>query len=171
MVEFAFIDSGGTRTVEIQDWCRGRSGRVLPAAARDHRRLSQMYSYTNVDKKPNGKKVIGGLQQLSWSSAAVKDIVAAKMSILPGNQGAFEIPATVSKDYQKQLRSEYKDDKGYWLQIGKRPNHYWDCEALSFIAAITRGVANRASMEQHLSFMEKLREAEKEEQKDNRRMW
>jgi hypothetical protein len=86
----------------------------------------------------------------SWGNLPVKDILrrhrdglARKFLSLPD-----DAPATDIWSYTAQMNSEIRvkerDEEGrmisIWKPIGKRPNHYWDCEAMSIVVACIFGV-------------------------------
>ncbi|MBR5594396.1 MAG: phage terminase large subunit family protein, partial [Bacteroidaceae bacterium] len=51
----------------------------------------------------------------------------------------WEVPSNAPTEYLDMLDSESRTyDKGRWIwkQIGERPNHYLDCEAMQVCAAI-----------------------------------
>lgn len=74
-----------------------------------------------------------------WSNLGVKDTLARLRSNQnPDNGSTWEIPSDAPEEYLKMLDSEQRVRKGNsweWQQIGKRPNHYWDCEAMQVCAA------------------------------------
>ena len=74
-----------------------------------------------------------------WSNLGVKDALARLRSNQNPDEGStWEVPSDVSEEYLKMLDSEQRVKKGNsweWRQIGKRPNHYWDCEAMQVCAA------------------------------------
>ena len=82
----------------------------------------------------------------SWSNLNVKDILrrhrdgdASKFLSLPD-----EAPPGDQWSYTAQMNSEMRekqtDERGkkisIWRPIGRRPNHYWDCEAMQIVAAL-----------------------------------
>lgn len=71
-----------------------------------------------------------------WSNINIKDALARLRRNTDG--AVWEVPQNAPQDYLKMLDSEFRTkDKGRWIwkQIGKRPNHYLDCEAMSVCAA------------------------------------
>lgn len=74
-----------------------------------------------------------------WSNLGIKDTLARLRSNRNPDEGStWEVPSDVPKEYLKMLDSEQRVKKGNsweWRQIGKRPNHYWDCEAMQVCAA------------------------------------
>lgn len=73
------------------------------------------------------------LKVLEWSNMFYKDILS-RIRMMPEHQ----IPDDVPQLYVDSMESEAKDKKtGIWKQIGARPNHYWDCEAMiTFMASL-----------------------------------
>lgn len=72
-----------------------------------------------------------------WSNLNVKDALFR----LRKNVTAplWEVPSNAPTEYLDMLDSESRTyDKGRWIwkQIGERPNHYLDCEAMQVCAAI-----------------------------------
>ena len=74
-----------------------------------------------------------------WSNLGIKDTLARLRSNQNPDEGStWEVPSDVPEEYLKMLDSEQRVKKGNsweWWQIGKRPNHYWDCEAMQVCAA------------------------------------
>lgn len=75
-----------------------------------------------------------------WSNLNVKDTLARiRRNQNPENGATWEVPTDISEDYLKQMESEYRIKKGnswIWEQIGNRPNHYPDCEAMNCAGAL-----------------------------------
>jgi len=72
-----------------------------------------------------------------WSNLNVKDALfrLRKNTEKP----LWEVPSNCPQDYLDMLDSESRTyDKGRWTwkQIGDRPNHYLDCEAMQVCGAI-----------------------------------
>ena len=56
----------------------------------------------------------------------------------PERGATWEVPDDIDDDYLAQMESEQRvKDGGKWIwkQVGKRPNHYLDCEATQAAAA------------------------------------
>ncbi len=74
-----------------------------------------------------------------WSNLGIKDTLARLRSNQNAEKGStWEIPLDAPDEYLRMLDSEQRVKKGNsweWQQIGKRPNHYWDCEAMQVCAA------------------------------------
>jgi hypothetical protein len=43
-----------------------------------------------------------------------------------------------------------KGGKWLWERIGKRPNHYWDCESMQVAAAVMLKLVGREAVAEHL---------------------
>ena len=75
-----------------------------------------------------------------WSNLNVKDTLARiRRNQNPADGATWEVPTDISEDYLKQMESEHRIKKGnswIWEQIGNRPNHYLDCEAMNCASAL-----------------------------------
>lgn len=75
-----------------------------------------------------------------WSNLNVKDTLARiRRNQNPTDGATWEVPTDISEDYLKQMESEHRIKKGnswIWAQIGNRPNHYLDCEAMNCAGAL-----------------------------------
>lgn len=75
-----------------------------------------------------------------WSNLNVKDTLARiRRNQNPTDGATWEVPTDISEDYLKQIESEHRIKKGnswIWEQIGNRPNHYLDCEAMNCAGAL-----------------------------------
>ena len=83
-----------------------------------------------------------------WSNLSIKDILAR----LRRNKEAptWEVPDDAPEDYIAQLESEIRvreKGKTFWKQIGNRPNHYLDCEAMQVAAATMIKLIGREAAE------------------------
>jgi hypothetical protein len=88
-----------------------------------------------------------------WSNLAIKDTLARLRRYATGGP-TWEIPEDVPEEYLLQLESEHRIKKGnkwMWLQIGKRPNHLLDCEAMSITAAYMLKIIGRESVGESVS--------------------
>lgn len=75
-----------------------------------------------------------------WSNLNIKDTLARiRRNQNPADGATWEVPTDISEDYLKQMESEHLIKKGnswIWEQIGNRPNHYLDCEAMNCAGAL-----------------------------------
>ena len=74
-----------------------------------------------------------------WSNLNIKDTLARLRRNQDSSRGAtWEVPDDIDEDYLSQMESEHRiKEKNTWMwkQIGKRANHYWDCESMQTAAA------------------------------------
>jgi hypothetical protein len=90
-----------------------------------------------------------------WSNLNIKDTLARlRRNQNPANGPTWEVPDDIDEDYLSQMESEQRvkeHDNWLWKQIGKRPNHYWDCEAMQAAAATMLKIVGRESVERETS--------------------
>ncbi len=74
-----------------------------------------------------------------WSNLSIKDMLARlRRNQDPGRGVTWEVPDDIDDEYLAQMESEHRvkeRNQWMWKQIGKRPNHYFDCEAMQTAAA------------------------------------
>lgn len=83
-----------------------------------------------------------------WSNLNVKDTLARiRRNQNPSDGATWEVPTDISEEYLKQMESEHRIKKGnswIWEQIGNRPNHYLDCEAMNCAGALMLKIVGNA---------------------------
>lgn len=72
-----------------------------------------------------------------FSDLRCKDILA---NLRATGTDRWSYPVNAPKNYEKMLYSERKNEKGVWEQIGHRPNHFFDCEAMQICFALMVGL-------------------------------
>lgn len=86
-----------------------------------------------------------------WSNLNIKDMLARLRRNQNSSQGAtWEVADNVPEDYLAQMESEQRvKERNVWVwqQIGKRPNHYWDCEAMQAAAATMLKIVGREAID------------------------
>jgi len=86
-----------------------------------------------------------------WSNLNIKDTLARlRRNQNPANGVTWEVPDDVTDDYLAQMESEHRtkeNGKWIWLQIGNRPNHYFDCEGMQTAAATMLKIIGREAIE------------------------
>lgn len=86
-----------------------------------------------------------------WSNLNVKDTLARiRRNQNPADGATWEVPTDISEDYLKQMESEHRIKKGnswIWEQIGNRPNHYLDCEAMNCAGALMLKIVGNNKIE------------------------
>jgi phage terminase large subunit GpA-like protein len=85
-----------------------------------------------------------------WSNLNIKDTLARlRRNQDPARGITWEVPDDIPEEYLAQMESEQRvKDKNTWVwkQIGKRPNHYFDCEAMQAAAATMLKIIGRESV-------------------------
>ena len=86
-----------------------------------------------------------------WSNLNLKDSLARlRRNQDPANGVTWEVPDDIPDEYLAQMESEHRTkEKGkwIWLQIGNRPNHYFDCEAMQTAAATMLKIIGREAVQ------------------------
>ncbi|QYY34597.1 terminase gpA endonuclease subunit [Ruficoccus sp. ZRK36] len=102
---------------------------------------------------PRRKVVLGTRQSCYvhyWSNLNIKDTLARlRRNQDPAKGPTWEVPDDIDEDYLSQMESEHRaKEKNTWMwkQIGKRPNHYWDCESMQAAAATMLKIIGRESV-------------------------
>jgi len=110
---------------------------------RDGKSVHRFYS-------PRRKVVLGHNKSCSvfyWSNLNCKDILARlRRNQRPEKGATWEVPDDIDDDYLAQMESEHRvKDGGKWIwrQIGSRPNHLWDCEAMQVVAVVMLKLVGR----------------------------
>jgi hypothetical protein len=102
------------------------------------RGVYKFYSPPFYAQAPCGKRAL----YFRWSNEGVKDTLSQLRS---GRGPSFEVPRGISAGYIAQMNSEVKKPvispitkktSERWVQLGSRPNHLWDCEAMQVAAAL-----------------------------------
>lgn len=145
-----FIDAG-YRPYDVYRECAKRGWTALIGDKRP----------TFAHKLPSGKVVhrfysqrrrvvLGKGQQCSvfyWSNLNIKDMLSRlRRNQDPGRGTTWEIASDAGADYLAQLESEQRvkrANRWIWEQIGKRPNHLWDCECEQVVAAVMLKIVGR----------------------------
>lgn len=138
--QLAFVDAGYS-TFEVYRNCAKHNWTALMGDGRrdfPHRvngKITQRFYSTARHPLVSDRKC----RMHYWSNLGIKDTLARLRSNQNPDEGStWEVPSDVPKEYLKMLDSEQrvkKRNSWEWRQIGKRPNHYWDCEAMQVCAA------------------------------------
>ena len=138
--QLVFVDAGYT-TFEVYRNCAKHNWTALMGDGRrdfPHRvngKITQRFYSTARHPLVSDRKC----RMHYWSNLGIKDTLARLRSNQNPDAGStWEVPSDVPEEYLKMLDSEQRVKKGNsweWRQIGKRPNHYWDCEAMQVCAA------------------------------------
>jgi phage terminase large subunit GpA-like protein len=147
VIAFGLVDSGdGKMQREIYDWCHA------------HPPYRASKGFETVNLRPFVQKAIDthpGLVCFNVNVTYYKnDLLDGKLHISPGDPGAWRLhsnwpdgqaPADgrttgLLNDYARQLCAESQNEDGLWKQIGRRANHYLDCEVLQLVCADYLGI-------------------------------
>jgi hypothetical protein len=127
----------------------------------------ETFTHTNPQTKISDKRVYSELDYLTpnigqggggyrcpffaWSNLSVKDILrrhrdgeAAKFLSLPDTDPPSDVWSYTAQ-MNSEIRVKERDDNGKQVSIwrpvnNRRPNHYWDCEAMQIVAALVCGI-------------------------------
>lgn len=112
-------------------------------ATRGQQTMDKPIRSSYIDITLRGKTVQKGLQLWNVDTDHVKSWVVQRLSWPKGEAGSFHLPVDASNDYCKQLTAERRivkpSGRPVWVRV-RRQNHYLDCEALAYAAALRRKV-------------------------------
>lgn len=158
-VRAAVIDAMGApgRTKAVYAWCAKRR-RAMPYQGKQN--VEGYVRYTPLTFFPDAKgakiKIPGGLLLRRVDTTFFKSDLAEKLSVVPGDPGSFWLHADtkpkrgssdkggILADYAKEMCAEvFNPETLIWENPKQRPNHYWDCEVMSLVAAWELGLRNK----------------------------
>jgi len=132
-VELSVQDAMGHRTDEVYDFCAVNRGVILPFKGEG--RLTQPYTYSNIEFYPGTKKPIpGGLQLLRANVNYYKNKLSRWLDVAPGDPGSYWMNSEMTDDWAKQMTVEYVNEKGEWECADGVDNHAWDVSNYANIA-------------------------------------
>ena len=139
---FTFIDCG-FRTPQVLSFCAKNNFTALRGSAINEWNFP---GKTRAYFSPRENVACGnGLfaRRHFFSNLRMKDILHELRS---GRAAAtWEIPSDAPAHYVKQLASERRNnEKEIWEQIGKLPNHFFDCEVMQICAAVMLALIGNA---------------------------
>jgi phage terminase large subunit GpA-like protein len=138
-VRLSVHDAMGHRTADVYDFVRMHPGAIV--AFKGEERMTQPWSWSNIDVYPGTKKAIpGGVKLLRADVNYHKNILAAKLAIAAADPGAWHLHAETSEEWARHLCAEYINDKGLWECPAAKANHGWDCSVYALVAANVLGV-------------------------------
>lgn len=149
-VKAAVIDAMGTRTKAVYAWCAKHNGRAM--AYQGKQSLATPVSYSPIEFFPDSRgqkiKIPGGLLLRRVDTTFFKGDLAEKLSIAPGDPGAFWLHTNTIKrkltgeasggldEYAREMCAEiFNPESMAWENPRNRPNHFWDCEVMALVAA------------------------------------
>jgi phage terminase large subunit GpA-like protein len=158
-VRAAVIDAMGApgRTKQVFAWC---ARRPLAMAYQGKQNQATPVAYSAIEFFPDVKgtkiKIPGGLFLRRVDTTFFKSDLAEKLTIAPGDPGAFRLHSNVVKrktgvehenillDYAREMCAEvFNPETLEWENPKQRPNHFWDCEVMCLVAAWELGLRHR----------------------------
>lgn len=143
--ELVFCDAG-YNSYEVYKQCGPRGWTALKGDQKDNfihvrkrkdgSREKTRRFYSPVHKVAAGR---GQCRMHHFAANNIRDILKNLRNLKVGDELAWQIPDGAGKDYRRQLEAERRIKKGnkwVWEQIGRRANHYFDCEVMNVCAAI-----------------------------------
>lgn len=128
-------DSGGHKTSEVYDFCRRDPLRRFAYKGASGKRSSP-FTTTRQDHYPGSNRPIpGGVTLYTCDSHYFKDLVSSKLSIKPGDPGAWHMDQGFTAEQAQHLCAEYRDDRGLWQCPRGRANHHWDSAVMAVVAS------------------------------------
>ncbi len=154
--QMVFVDAGHN-PYEVYKQCgkrgwtalRGdqREGFIHTRTTKDGRREKTRRFYSMAqDQMAGGVKC----RMFYFSANRMRDILQSLRRIKLGDELIWQVPDDADKSYRRQLESERrtkKRGKWIWEQIGRRPNHYFDCEVMSVCAAVMLKIVGEESVD------------------------
>ena len=140
------VDSG-YEAEDVYDFCQFAYGQATVAIPVKGASQSLAGYYKRVNLQPNDKG-------RAWQRAMIlyeidtnkyKDLIMYRLNKELGEEGCWMVDADTDEEYANMITAEQKvrdGDKEVWRQIGKRPNHYLDCEVYAYLAADVMNIRN-----------------------------
>ena len=142
-----FLDAGGIYNSRVLDYCARNRWLALMGSQYDSFKIKGvrcLYADWEPQAAPTVRNHLGkpvDVMRMMWASDSIKDILANLRNI---GAPTWEFPKDAT-EYMRHLNSERKiqtvdaatkKTRTRWRQIGSRPNHMWDCEAMQVAVAI-----------------------------------
>jgi phage terminase large subunit GpA-like protein len=129
-------DAMGHRTDQVYDFVRMYPGRIQAFQGVDTRRMTQPYTWSNIEFYPGTKKPIpGGIKLLRADVNYYKNVLAGKLLINPEDPGAWHLHGETTEEWARHMCAEYENEKGIWECPEGKANHGWDCSVMNLVAA------------------------------------
>ena len=96
----------------------------------------------NIEKGRNWQRT---MDLFEIDTNKVKDFIFYRMNKELGEEGCWMVDADTDEEYANMITAEHKvrdGDKEVWRLIGKKDNHYLDCEVYNTVAAMIMNVQN-----------------------------
>lgn len=139
-----FLDAGFTSS-EVYKRCAKNKWTALMGDSREcflhkQRDGKPVYRFYSPARKISPNNTLLTCKMFFWSNLNVKDILAKLRANQDANRGVtWEVPQDVSDDYIKQINAERRlqvGKKWEWVNVGRKDNHYFDCESMAIVGAL-----------------------------------
>lgn len=139
-VSLAAIDSGGHKTAEVYDLCRGEfRGRLIPL--KGMRKAAMPYKPNVIEFYPGTTaKIPNGVTLWSIDTTYYKNLLSSRLGLKIEEQGACLFHSEISEAWLKMLTVEVQDEKGFWTLSFNQPNHYFDILTYQYFCADLLGL-------------------------------
>lgn len=140
------VDSGYA-TEDTYDFCQfayGQATVAIPVKGASQA-LAGYYKRVNLQPNEKGRTWQRAMILYEIDTNKYKDLIMYRLNKELGEEGCWMVDADTDEEYANMITAEQKvrdGDKEVWRQIGKRPNHYLDCEVYAYLAADVMNIRN-----------------------------
>ena len=141
------VDSG-YETEDTYDFCYYAYGDAQVAVPVKGASQALVGYYKRTKLQPNiekGRNWQRTMDLFEIDTNKVKDFIFYRMNKELGEEGCWMVDADTDEEYANMITAEHKvrdGDKEVWRLIGKKDNHYLDCEVYNAVAAMIMNVQN-----------------------------
>ena len=141
------VDSG-YETEDTYDFCYYAYGDAQVAVPVKGASQALVGYYKRTKLQPNiekGRNWQRTMDLFEIDTNKVKDFIFYRMNKELGEEGCWMVDADTDEVYANMITAEHKvrdGDKEVWRLIGKKDNHYLDCEVYNTVAAMIMNVQN-----------------------------
>ena len=141
------VDSG-YETEDTYDFCYYAYGDAQVAVPVKGASQALVGYYKRTKLQPNiekGRNWQRTMDLFEIDTNKVKDFIFYRMNKELGEEGCWMVDADTDEEYANMITAEHKvrdGDKEVWRLIGKKDNHYLDCEVYNTVAAMIMNVQN-----------------------------
>ena len=140
------VDSG-YETEDTYDFCQfayGQATVAIPVKGASQA-LAGYYKRVNLQPNEKGRAWQRAMILYEVDTNKYKDLIMYRLNKELGEDGCWMVDADTDEEYANMITAEQKvrdGDKEVWRQIGKRPNHFLDCEVYAYLAADVMNIRN-----------------------------
>ena len=140
------VDSG-YETEDTYDFCQYAYGDIdvaIPVKGAS-KSLTGYYKRSNLQPNEKGRQWHRVMTLYEVDTNKYKDLIYYRMNKELGEEGCWMVDADTDEVYANMITAEQKvreGDKEVWRLIGKKDNHYLDCEVYAYVAADIMNIRN-----------------------------